>query len=152
MKKKLIQNLNLIVPVLAALAAGGCQSGTTPATETKTPAASAAKEITSQRAGDLVISLQSGSGELTRGQNRFTITFRSAGNNQPVDAGKVTVSSSMTMPGMTPMVAAIELMPGKETGTYMLTGDFGMSGAWRFEVRWDGPAGQGSSSFNTNVR
>lgn len=86
------------------------------------------------------------------GQNRFIVAFRSASNNQPVDAGTVTVSSSMAMPGMAPMTAPIELEAAGTTGQYVAKSDFAMSGAWKFEVRWDGPAGRGATSFNTNVR
>jgi len=130
---------------VAAGAAIGCGTAST-------PAITATKEITLQRAGDLAISLQSETGELTQGQNRFIVAFRSAGSNQPVDAGKVTIGASMTMPGMAPMVAEMELKKSGTPGAYAATGDFRMSGGWHFEVRWDGPAGQGSSSFVTNVR
>ena len=62
------------------------------------------------------------------------------------------MSSAMAMPGMAPMTAPIELEPAGTKGQYAAKGDFAMSGAWKFEVRWDGPAGKGSASFNTNVR
>ena len=112
----------------------------------------AAKEIQTERTKDLAISLLSEKGELAMGQNRFIVSFRSAANSQPVDAGTVTVGSSMAMPGMAPMTAPIELEPAVITGQYAAKGDFAMSGAWKFEVRWDGPAGKGSVTFNTNVR
>ena len=86
------------------------------------------------------------------GQNRFVIAFRSAGNNQPVDVGAVTLGSAMAMPGMAPMTAPVELEPAGSTGQYAAKSDFAMSGAWKFEVGWDGPAGRGTTSFNTNVR
>ena len=121
---------------------GACKS--TPVAETK--------EIQTQRAQDLVIVLLNEKGELAMGQNRFIVAFRSASNNQPVDVGTVTVSSSMAMPGMAPMTAPIELEPAGTTGQYVAKSDFAMSGAWKFEVRWDGPAGRGATSFNTNVR
>lgn len=136
-------NLSFAAVVAAVLLVSACQT-TTSAPETK--------QIASQRAGDLAIVLESQTGELAQGQNRFTIAFRSAANNQPVDAGTVTLSSSMTMPGMAPMVAPIELQPAGEIGKYAVTGDFGMSGSWKFEVRWDGPAGRGSTTFNSSVR
>ena len=127
---------------LATLMLGGCKS--TAVAETK--------EIQTQRTKDLVIVLLNEKGELARGRNRFIIAFRSAGNNQPVDVGAVTVGSSMAMPGMAPMTAQIELEPAGATGQYAAKSDFAMSGAWKFEVRWDGPAGRGTASFNTNVR
>ena len=112
----------------------------------------AAKEIQTERTKDLAISLMSEKGELAMGQNRFTVAFRSTSNNQPVDVGTVTVGSSMAMPGMAPMTAPIELEAAGTPGQYAAKGDFAMSGAWKFEVRWDGPAGKGSATFNTNVR
>ncbi|MFN7938437.1 MAG: FixH family protein [Bryobacteraceae bacterium] len=112
----------------------------------------AAKEIQTERNKDLAISLMNEKGELAMGQNRFIVAFKSVANNQPVDVGAVTVGSSMAMPGMAPMTAPIELEPAGATGQYAAKGDFAMSGAWKFEVRWDGPAGKGSATFNTNVR
>ena len=112
----------------------------------------AVKEIQIERTKDLVISLMSEKGELAMGKNQFLVAFRSAPSNEPVDVGSVTVSSAMAMPGMAPMTAPIELQPAGAKGQYTAKGDFAMSGAWKFEVRWDGPAGKGSASFNTNVR
>jgi len=109
------------------------------------------KEIISQRSNDLIISLVNETGDLVQGQNRFAIAFRSAATNQPVDVGRVSVSSTMPMPGM-PMSAGIELSPAGEAGKYAATGTFSMSGGWNFEVRWDGPAGQGNAALSTNVR
>jgi hypothetical protein len=127
---------------LAALVLGACKS----------PVASETKEIQTQRTQDVVITLLNEKGELAMGQNRFIIAFRSPSNNQPVDVGTVTVGSSMAMPGMAPMTAPIELAPAGTVGQYVAKSDFAMSGAWKFEVRWDGPAGRGAASFNTNVR
>jgi hypothetical protein len=135
------------VLVIAAVVTVACGTNK-PAEE---PAAQVGQQISVQKSGDLTIALQNESGELKMGQNRFVVSFRSA-SGQPVDAGKVTVSSSMAMPGMAPMVAPIELQPTGQAGSYSLTGDFAMSGAWKFEIRWDGPAGQGTTSFSTNVR
>ena len=118
----------------------------------KTVAVVETKEIQTQRTTDLVITLLNEKGELAMGQNRFIIAFRSASSNQPVDVGTVTIGSSMAMPGMAPMTAPIELEPVSSTGQYVAKSDFAMSGAWKFEVRWDGPAGRGTTSFNTNVR
>ena len=124
------------------VALGACQS--------KAPAAG--KEIETHRSGGMVIALSNEKGELTQGQNQFVVSFRSAADNKPVNAGNVSVNSTMAMPGMAPMTAGIEVTPGGATGQYVAKGTFDMSGSWRFEVRWDGSAGQGSTSFNTNVR
>lgn len=140
--KKLRLYFGLGTLALTALILGACKS--TPVTE--------AKEIQTQRAQDLVIVLLNDKGELAMGQNRFIIAFRSVADSKPVDVGTVTVGSSMAMPGMAPMTAPIELEPAGTPGQYIAKGDFAMSGAWKFEVRWNGPAGIGTTSFNTNVR
>jgi hypothetical protein len=133
---------NLSALALGLLMLAGC----------KTSAVSEAKEIQTEKTKDLAVSLLNEKGELAMGQNRFIVAFRSAGTNEPVDVGTVSVGSSMAMPGMAPMTAPIELEPGAAKGQYSAKGDFSMSGAWKFEVRWDGPAGRGSVTFNTNVR
>src|SRR5262245_18833186 len=116
--------MNLVAVVAVALAMAAC--GSKPAAETAAPA----KDIATQKAGDLVVTLQNDNGELVQGQNKFVIVFRSA-SGQPVDVGKVTVGSSMAMPGMAPMVAPIELQPAGRNGAYSIAGDFAMSGAWK---------------------
>ena len=140
--KKLTTYIGLGTLALATMFLGACAK----------TAVSEAKEIQTQRAEELIIALLNDKGELAMGQNRFIIAFRSASNGRPVDVGAVTVSSSMAMPGMAPMTAPIELEPAGRTGQYAAKGDFAMSGAWKFEVRWDGPAGRGATSFNSNVR
>jgi hypothetical protein len=128
--------------IILAMVLSGCKSASGPAS----------KEIESHNAGDVVISLANEKGELAQGQNSFVIAFRSASKNEPIDPGKVTVESSMAMPGMAPMTAPIEIESTGKTGQYVVKGDFDMSGSWHFEVRWDGSSGQGSTSFNSNVR
>jgi hypothetical protein len=128
----------------AALLAAACRSG-------GSAGGGEMKEIAAHDAGSLRVVLLSPGGDLAQGDNQFRIAFRTPGG-EPVDVGSVTLSSSMAMPGMTPMVAPVELAPTRETGQYAVKGRFGMSGAWQFEVRWSGAAGQGSASFSVNVR
>lgn len=141
-------NLNLkmkmapAASMLAALVLAACGS---------TPAPSAAKVIESHKANGLTVSLVNEKGELTQGQNQFVVWFQSA-DGKFLDAGRVTMTSSMAMPGMPPMTAPIELEPAGETGKYAVRGEFQMSGVWMCELRWDGPAGQGSTSFSVSVR
>src|SRR5947209_6193191 len=44
-------------------------------------------------------------GAVTQGKNTFVLECTSAATKQPVDAGKVTLNTSMPMPGMAPMLA-----------------------------------------------
>ena len=128
--------------IVAAVVLSACNSNSAPAT----------KEIESHTSGDMLITLSSETGQLAQGKNTFYIAFRSASTNQPVDTGTIMLSASMTMPGMAPMVAPIEIARAGKPGQYIVNADFGMSGSFGFEVRWDGPAGRGSSSFHSSVR
>src|ERR1700676_4861043 len=105
--------------LIVALVLSGCKSASAPA----------AKEIECHCAGDIVISLSNEKGERAQGQNTLVIAFRSASKNQPIEAGKVTVESSMAMPGMAPMTAPIEIESAGTTGQYNVKGDFSMGGS-----------------------
>ena len=128
---------------IAVLGLAGCNRATT---------SSDLKELESHRSNDTVVTLLSAKGDLTQGQNRFVLLFRSASSGKPIDVGRVDVASTMSMPGMSPMSGGIELEPSGETGQYLAKGDFGMSGAWHFEVHWEGPAGRGNLAFIRDVR
>jgi len=135
-------NIGISGLIVAAVVLSACSSNSAPAT----------KEIESHTAGDMVITLSNEKGELAQGQNTFVIAFRSASTKQPVDVGTIMLSASMAMPGMAPMVAPIEVSPAGKPGQYVVKADFGMSGSFAVDVRWDGPAGRGSTSFHSSVR
>jgi hypothetical protein len=97
------------------------------------------------------VTLSNPEGQLRTGSNRFSIEFRSAATNQPVDVGTVQLGGSMTMPGMV-MNSAITITPTGQPGVYDATGDFGMSGSWRMTIEWNGQAGRGSAAFEGNVQ
>src|SRR6266498_2168819 len=71
-----------------------------------TPAVAEEKTIATQKAKDVVITLKSEAGQWKQGKNSFVLEFTSAKDQQPVDAGKVSLSTSMTMTGMAPMIAS----------------------------------------------
>ena len=102
------------------------------------------------KSGEMTIAISSDTGALHQGRNVFVIEFRSATSNQPVDAGDVRLASAMTMPGMV-MSGGTEVKR-LGVGRYQASGEFGMAGAWRFTLEWNGPAGSGSASFNGDVR
>ena len=110
------------------------------------------KAIQTQKTKDVVVTLLSESGQWTKGKNSFVLEFKSPATNQPVDAGKVSVSTSMPMPGMAPMIAGANLLPDKVPGRYLGDISFPDSGARQVTVTWDGPAGKGSAKFSVPVR
>jgi hypothetical protein len=101
--------------------------------------------------GNVTVVLLNGTGELKQGQNQFVLQFRDP-KGEPIDVGNVQLGSSMSMPSMAPMSGDSEITPSGQTGTYRVKSNFAMGGAWHFTVSWDGPSGQGSTAFNSNVR
>lgn len=117
-----------------------------------TAASAEVKPIHTQKTKDVVVTLASESGQWKQGKNDFMLEFTSAKDKQPVDAGKVSLNTSMTMSGMAPMIAGATLSPDKTPGRYLGTITFPDSGTRQVTVTWDGPAGKGSTKFSVPVR
>jgi len=109
------------------------------------------KQVDTRSVGKLTIVLLNNAGELKQGKNEFVVQFKDD-KGQLVDVGEVQLGSSMSMPNMAPMSGDSELTPTGQTGTYRVKSNFAMSGAWHFTIAWNGPYGQGSTAFNSNVR
>lgn len=117
------------------------------------PIASAAgKTIAAQKTKDVVVTLKSDSGQWTKGKNSFVLEVTSAKDKQPFDSGTVTLNTSMTMSGMSPMIAGATLTPDKTPGRYLGTIEFPDTGTRQVTVTWDGPAGKGTTKFSVPVR
>ncbi len=110
------------------------------------------KVIQTQKTKDLLITLKSESGQWSKGKNAFVLEFTSVKDKQPVDAGKVSLDTSMTMSGMAPMIAGATLSPDKTPGRYLGTIEFPDTGTRQVTVSWEGPAGKGSARFSVPVR
>ena len=114
-------------------------------------AAADLKPIHAQKTKDVVVTLQNETGQWKEGKNDFVLEFTSAPEKKPVDVGKVTLNTSMAMPGMAPMLAGATLShdgPGRYRGTI----EFPDRGSRQVTVTWDGPAGKGSIKFSVPVR
>ena len=109
------------------------------------------KAIHTQKTTDAVITLKSETGQWKQGPNKFALELTTP-SGQPLDAGKATLSTSMTMPGMGPMIAGATLTPDKAPGRYLGTISFPDSGVRQVTVSWDGPGGKGSARFPVPVR
>jgi len=109
------------------------------------------KVLQTQRTKDAVIALKSETGQWKQGKNAFVLEFTSP-SGQPLDVGKVALSTSMAMPGMAPMVTGATLSADKAPGRYLGTIDFPDGGTRQVTVTWDGPAGKGSARFSVPVR
>src|SRR5713226_9305885 len=109
------------------------------------------KTIATQKTKDVVITLKNEAGQWKQGKNSFVLEFTSAKDKQPVDAGKATLNTSMTMSGMAPMIAGATLAPDKTPGRYLGTIEFPDAGTRQVTVTWDGPVGKGSTKFSVSV-
>jgi hypothetical protein len=109
------------------------------------------KPIHTQKTKDVIIALKSESGQWKQGTNAFVLEFATS-EGKPYDAGKASLSTSMPMPGMAPMIAGATVTPEGAPGRYQGTISFPDSGARQVTVRWDGPAGKGSARFSVPVR
>ena len=110
------------------------------------------KVIHTRKTKDVVVTLLSESGQWTQGNNSFVLEFTSPTTKQPLDVGKVSLSASMAMPGMAPMLAGATLSSDQVPGRYTGTISFPDSGTRKVTVRWDGPAGKGVAKFSVAVR
>lgn len=110
------------------------------------------KPIHTQKTKDVVVTLMSESGQWKQGKNNFVLEVTSARDRQPVDAGKVSLNTSMTMSGMAPMIAGAALSPDRTPGRYAGTITFPDTGTRQVTVTWDGPAGKGVTKFSVSVR
>ena len=110
------------------------------------------KPIQTQKTKDVVVTLANESGQWKQGKNEFVLELTSATDKQPIDASKVSLNTSMTMPGMAPMIAGATLSPDKTPGRYLGTITFPDSGTRQVTVTWDGPAGKGSTKFSVSIR
>jgi copper/silver efflux system protein len=115
------------------------------------PAPLDAKVIRTVRSGDLDIVLLSTGGALRQGRNQFFIEFRRAGTTTLVHVGGVRASGNMSMPGMV-MSSGLEVHATDVPGRFTATAQFGMAGAWRMTIDWDGPSGHGSERFEGGVQ
>jgi Cu(I)/Ag(I) efflux system membrane protein CusA/SilA len=115
------------------------------------PARLAATVIRSLRSRDVDVVLLSPGGSLRQGRNQFFIEFRRAGTTSLVDVSHVRASGNMPMPGMV-MSGGLEVHPTDVPGRFTATAQFGMAGAWRMAIDWDGPTGPGSVRFEGGVQ
>ena len=109
------------------------------------------KPIKTQKAKDVNVRLLSESGQWKPGKNSFVLEFTSVKDSKAMDVGKVSLNTSMPMPGMAPMLAGATLEPDAP-GLYRGTISFPDSGDRQVTVAWDGPAGKGSTKFTVPVR
>jgi Cu(I)/Ag(I) efflux system membrane protein CusA/SilA len=144
----------LVVGLVALLAVSGSYAvWRISGRRTGRPAASVADSgiVQTVRSGNVEIVLRSPDAALRQGRNSFTIEFRRPDTGDLLDVGTVRASGNMPMPGMV-MSSGLQVMPSETPGRYLATAEFGMSGGWHMALEWNGPAGQGSVTFQGSVQ
>jgi hypothetical protein len=110
------------------------------------------KPIHTQKTKETVITLANDAGQFKVGKNTFVLTFTDPTAGKPVDVGTVTFETSMNMPGMAPMLAGATVSRDAAPGRYLGTISFPDAGTRQVTLRWDGPAGKGTTRFSVSVR
>jgi len=108
------------------------------------------KEMQRVKSGPMDIVLLSPADAIKQGKGTFVVEFRDAGGAL-VDVGMVTVAASMPMSGMAPMFGDCVVAPTATKGRYEVSSNLGMAGTWRFDIKWDGPVGQGTASLRATA-
>jgi Cu(I)/Ag(I) efflux system membrane protein CusA/SilA len=90
-------------------------------------------------------------GTLSRSDSQMRIEFRDATTDALRAVERVSVSATMSMPGMA-MTAGGGVNAEGNAGVFVATTSFGMSGAWRLTVSWQGRSGTQSISFDGDVQ
>lgn len=110
------------------------------------------KPIHTQKTKEAVITLANEAGQLKVGKNTVVLTFADPASGKPLDVGTVAFETSMTMPGMAPMLAGATVTRDSTPGRYLATITFPDAGARQATLRWEGPGRKGTARFSVSVR
>ena len=133
-----LTNLGVVLAVMVTVV--GCRN----------PAPAQLNELQRVHSGTLDVVLLSEGEALRQGKGAFFLEFKDP-RGQLVDVGTVTVTATMTMPGMAPMFGDNTVKEAATKGRYEVASDLEMAGTWRLTVEWNGPAGRGSASLPVTV-
>src|SRR6266496_3633092 len=103
-----------------------------------------------QNVNDLTANFIAPAGALRRGNNEVMIEFRDR-EGQLVDVGNVKFDLNMNMPGMQ-MSSGGTIERTNTPGRYRAKIKIDMSGDWNAKISYEGPRGNGQTSFNLNAK
>lgn len=133
---KLVISLSLAAFLLFTAACGSNSGGDT------------GKVIKSQPAGNnLTVTLSNEDGVLKHGDEEFYLTFKDA-SGKPVDVGAAALTFHMPAMGtMAVMNNPATLTTTDMQGVYRGKANIEMAGEWQAQITYDGPVGQGKTTF-----
>ncbi len=128
--------------LIAALTGGAC--GVAKSREDKV--------IASKKAGDMLVSVASASGEIRNGENELFLTFTD-GSGKLVDVGAASLRFHMpAMIGMAEMNDTATLTTTETAGRYRAQVTIQAAGTWEAIVGYDGAHGKGQARMTVNAR
>ena len=104
-----------------------------------------------QKVKDLTVNFIHPNGQLQSAMNDILIEFRDSGSGELVDVGTVKFDLDMNMPGMV-MHSGATIVPTSTPGQYRAQVKPGMGGDWTATLHYEGPHGEGRTSFSVNVK
>ena len=141
MKKSLL--IMTLVAVSLVIAACGSKSGSTVSTGTA---------IKSVAVDSLTATLSNSTGQLSQGDQEVTLAFTDS-SGKFVDVGAVSLSFHMpAMGGMAAMNDAVTFTTTDTPGVYRGKVNIGMAGEWQAQLAYEGPAGNGKTTFSVTAR
>jgi hypothetical protein len=144
MKKFVIVSaLALIVVLIIAACGSKTESGN------KVPAG---KTIKTVPVGNLTAMLSNGTGQLKQGNQEFMVTFTDS-SGKPVDVGAVSLNFHMAQMGtMAAMNDQTTFTTTETPGVYRGKANIEMAGEWQGQLAYEGPAGNGKTTFTVTAQ
>lgn len=110
------------------------------------------KVIKTATVGNLTASLSNSTGQLKQGEQEVMLTFTDA-SGKPVDVGAVSLNFHMpAMGSMAAMNDAVTFTTTATPGVYRGKVNIEMAGEWQGQLAYEGPAGNGKTTFTVPAR
>jgi len=147
-KKSLIVITIALSVVLLIAAACGSKTGT----ETSGSNVPTGKVIKTVPVGNLTATLSNDSGVLKRGNQELTISFTDA-SGKLVDVGAISLNFHMDQMGtMSAMNDSATFRTTRTPGVVRGKVNIEVGGEWQAQLAYEGPAGQGKTTFSVPVQ
>src|SRR5258706_8156215 len=145
MKKSVVAITFVIVVALVMVAACGSKTG-------NNVAAPSDKTIKSVTVGNLIATLSNSTGQLKPGNQEVTLTFTDS-PGKPIDVGAVSLNFHMAQMGtMAEMNDATTLTTTGTPGVYRGKVNVEVAGEWQGQLAYEGPAGNGKTTFTVTAQ
>ena len=145
MKKSVIVTGITLALILAIAAACSSKNGGSGSVAT-------GKVIKTAPVGNLTATLSNGTGQLKQGDQEVTLSFTDA-SGKPIDVGAVSLNFHMPQMGsMAAMNDAVTFTTTSTPGVYSGKVNLGSGGEWQAQLAFEGPAGNGKTTFSVTAQ